>query len=222
MIGGVNPEEWQRQKILFQKYPEMVRCSFGLHPWWVEKYSFPEIEVILHELDQELKFAHALGETGLDFHQKRPPEHFKNQEFAFRTQIELAKQHQKPLILHVVSAHAEALSIIKEAALGSLPMLVHSFSGSPETAKEWLKLGAYLSFSGSFLRDGREKAKHSIALTPVDRLLLETDSPDQAWRPDGQNSPAHVAELYYGAARLLQVPIEQLQEKVAENFANFG
>ncbi len=222
MIGGVNPAEWARQKSLLKTHPDFIRCSFGLHPWWVEKYSRAEIEFILQTLETEISHAHALGETGLDFHQKRPKAHFQDQEFAFRKQIEIAKKHQKPLVLHVVSAHSEAQAMIKEIGLNGLPIMIHSFSGSPEMAKQWIAMGAYLSFSGTFLKEGREKARHSLSLTPLDRILFETDSPDQAWRADGSNAPAFVSEVYQGAAKLLACSIEMLQEKVAENFAHFG
>ncbi len=102
-------------------------------------------------------------------------------------------------------------------------MMVHSFSGSIEEAKEWIQRGALLSFSGGFLIPGKyERARKVLEWIPIEHLLLETDSPDQAWRPDGINEPACIPELYRGVAALRSWKLEFLTQKLDENFRNFG
>jgi TatD DNase family protein len=222
MIGGVDPAEWSRQKILTSRYGDWIRTSFGLHPWRVEQMDPLEVERSLRELASSLSSADALGETGLDFHPRRDPTKYDLQREAFRIQIRMAKQADKPLVLHIVRSHADSIREIDEAGFRGR-MLVHSFSGSIEEASEWIQRGALLSFSGGFLIPGKfERARKILQRIPVENLLLETDSPDQAWRPDGINEPACIPELYRGLATLRGGELEFLTQKLDENFRNFG
>ena len=221
-VGGLYPEEWVRQLELQKEYPGVVFNSFGLHPWWVERYSRAEMEMHLQKLESQIGRSQAIGETGLDFYEKRDPLRFADQEYAFRFQLRLALKYQKPLVLHIVKAHEQSLQIIKEEKAGDLFMQMHSFSGSEEQAKEWLKLkNAFLSFSGGFIKKNAKRAVQAIKTTPPARLLLETDAPDQAWRDDGQNEPVFIREIYEKAAEVLDLKLASLQAIVAENFKNF-
>ena len=176
----------------------------------------------LQELTIVLKSADALGETGLDFHPRRDPSKFNLQREAFRTQIRMAQLAGKPLVLHIVRSHADSIREVDEAGFRGR-MLVHSFSGSIEEASEWIQRGALLSFSGGFLMPGKfERARKVLQWIPVENLLLETDSPDQAWRSDGINEPACISELYRGLANLRGWELEFLTQKLDENFMNFG
>ena len=133
--------------------------------------------------------------------------------------LELARKGSKPLVLHVVGAHQEALRVIQEESPG-VPLLVHSFSGSLDEAREWTRMGAYLSFSGGILRNPpSKKARAALGATPLSHLLFETDSPDQSWRAGQINEPALVAEIYEAASLMLGCPLPELQQIVAENFA---
>ncbi len=220
MLGGLEPDEWDRQIQLRTQYPSLISTSFGLHPWWVEKLSDAEIARALSRLRVDGVQANAIGETGLDFHVKRDSARFGAQRAAFLAQIEIAEGLKKPLVLHIVKAHAEALSIVKYAKFKG-PLMVHSFSGSIEEAREWMKLGALLSFSGGVLVPGKFlKVKAVIQSVPLNHLLLETDAPDQGWR-EGFNEPSLIPELYQGVASLLGVKLELLTQKLAENFRVF-
>ena len=220
-IGGLEPKDWAAQIELQKAYPNFVSTSFGLHPWLVEKYSKPEIEQILEKLDSQLPLAGAVGETGLDHFSKRDPLRFADQEFAFRAQLRMALKYELPLVLHIVKAHELAIRIIREEKASGLPMQIHSFSGSGEIAKEWIKLGAFLSFNGAILREKNQALRQTLKETPIQNVLFETDSPDQAWRADGRNEPQFVREIYQKAAQVLDLTESMLAEIVAENFARF-
>jgi TatD DNase family protein len=220
-IGGLEPAEWARQLELKKTDPEFIRTSFGVHPWWIEKYTRAELEKILEQLAANAKNADAIGETGLDHFSKRDKARFPDQEFAFRFQLKLAVALKKPLVLHVVKAHEVALRIIQEEGAGHLPMQVHSFSGSGEIAKEWIKLGAFLSFNGTLLKPSADKLRETLRATPHSNLLFETDSPDQAWREDGRNEPQFVREIYKKASQVLDLTPTTLASIVAENFSRF-
>ena len=218
VLAGVEPEEWARQKLLQIKYPESFILNFGIHPWTVEKYSESEIDSAMNVLRAELPFAHGLGETGLDYGKKRDPASFEKQRLSFRKQIRLAIEFSKPLVLHVVQAHEDAIKILKEEKAHQVSMMVHSYSGNSTQLGPYLDLGAMISFSGTIVaQDGYEKVKKALKHTPLDRILFETDSPDQSWQKEVANVPANVVQVYEAAAGLLEVPLEPLREKVADN-----
>ena len=218
VLAGVDPAEWLRQKELRLQFPKILTLNFGLHPWTVEKYSTTEISSALEKLRTELVHADGLGETGLDHGKKRDPGSFKKQENAFREQIRMAIEFSKPMVLHVVHAHEDAVRILKEEKASQVPMMVHSFSGNTTQLEPYLQLGAMISYSGSIVGEGYEKVKKALGRTPLDRLLLETDSPDQYWG-EGENVPQNIAQVYAAAAQILDIPVQNLSEKVAANLA---
>ncbi len=218
MLGGLHEEEWGAQSRLRARYPDVIHTSYGIHPWWVEKFDLTELDRMMSVLRQEITHADAIGETGLDFHSKRDQSRFQDQEQFFRQQIRLAEVTRKPLVLHIVSAHERALAILKEEG-STVQTMVHSFSGGVNEAKRWIERGAFLSFSGAILKEPkRNKVIEALRSVPLDHILFETDSPDQAWRA-GVNEPSLVVEVYAGAAELLQVSIAELKEKVIANFS---
>ncbi len=194
---GTGPDGWRRQRALSE--PDVWQ-AFGLHPWWVDA----GWETAVAALD--LSGAVAVGEIGLD--RKRPG--FDLQERAYRAQLELARQHRLPVVLHVVKAF-DALG----AELDGLQGVLHSYSGSREQLKTHLKRGFYVSFSTGCLRGG-DKVEKSIRAVPGDRLLVETDSPDQD--PDGgRNEPSKVVRVVEFVARVRGEDPAELGRVTGEN-----
>lgn len=124
-----------------------------------------------------------MGEIGLD----RLKPHFELQLEAFQAQLELARDHQLPVALHVVKAHEAALP-----HLDRVRGVMHSYSGSREQLKAFLERGLYISFSPAVLRGGK-KVEGAVKSVPLERLLVETDSPYQAKEP--AELPGVVAEV---------------------------
>ena len=208
-LGGTHPEDWKQQVQLQHQFPANIFTHFGLHPWWVEKYSRVEMEKIFEQLDSELPLVHGLGETGLDFYsEKRDPTRFEDQRFAFREQIKLAIKHQKPMVLHIVHAHDEVMKILREENAERVPLIIHRFSGNAENLKVYVKMGAYLSF-----HEGRSLMKE----VPLHQLLLETDSNAKV-HPGGWDIRPH----YQKTAEIIGLPLEELANKLAENFDKIG
>ena len=230
VFGGTEPTDWKAQVQLWMKFKGKVFLNFGLHPWWVEKFSREEIDRILKQLDQELPLVAALGETGLDFYpSKRDPARFEDQRFAYRTQLRLALKHQKPVVLHIVSAHEEARAILQEewgaseravtatnavtsaatsGARSHPPIIIHRFSGTADDARAWLAMGAYLSF---------HEPKKIMKTIPVERLLLETDS-HTGVHPNGWDLRPH----YQKSAEIMGLAPDVFAQKLAENFNEIG
>jgi len=183
--GGVDPDDWTRQEALKKIWGEQIITCFGLHPWWVVTHSREELEHAFAELEQRATHASILGEMGLDQSRRLPPAHasvsdgFKHQKTAFRYQLKLASQLGKPVILHIVRAHEEALQILEKEAISGFSGLVHSFSGVQAQAKRYIDLGLTISVSGGVAQKGFQSMKKAVKLLPKESLVVETDSPDQ-------------------------------------------
>ncbi|MFY0532399.1 TatD family hydrolase [Nannocystis pusilla] len=135
----------------------------------------------------------AVGETGLDYHyDNSTPEAQKRALAAHR---EIARDLDKPLVLHIREAHADALAILDDAPALPRGGVVHCFTGTPAEAEQWLARGYLLSFSGIATFPQAEALRDAARLCPADRLLLETDAPYLAPVPvrGRKNEPANVA-----------------------------
>ena len=116
----------------------------------------------------------AIGEIGLDYYwAENPPRDFQQQ--VLRQQLALARELALPVIIHDREAHADTLAIVRE--FPGVTGVFHCFSGSPEMARELLKMGWYLGFDGPVTYKNARRAPEVAAVTPLDRMLIETDSP---------------------------------------------
>jgi TatD DNase family protein len=200
--GGVDPEDWTRQRDLKKRFPKEILTSYGLHPWWVAKNSREEFDQAVEKLAQNLPDADGLGEIGLDYGPKIQAETHAHQQYAFRRQLELLKIHPKPLVLHIVRAHPDASAMLGEFGPFAREGIIHSFSGTKENARKYLDLGLSLSISGGITRKGFESSKKAVTYIPLDRLLVETDSPDQPLEGQILNEPTSLIEIARVIAKL--------------------
>ncbi len=210
-ISGYEPVEWQRQKELKTKYPKQILSSYGLHPWYVIQTSVEVLMSDFAQLESEIEAADAIGELGLDYLKRWPKDSYAKQELFFRKQIEL---RSKPLVLHIVRAHSQAISILKDYSVCGL---LHSFSGDWASAKQYLDMGLYLSFSPAILKS--RKMDETIKNLPMDSLLIESDSPDQA-PPDWPFQTNLPKSIYLVADKISQIkkePVEKLLAQSAQN-----
>lgn len=172
-LGGVDPEEWERQNQLSEKFPARFWRAFGLHPYFVARHSLPELESAWLTLETYAREIEAIGETGLDFRKQFAKD---NQLAFFERHLVLARIQDKPLILHIVRAHEEALHALKDASTRGM---VHAFTAGPKVAKRYLDLGYSLSIGAKLLHPEAHDLRESVRFTPLERLLIESDCPDQ-------------------------------------------
>jgi TatD DNase family protein len=118
----------------------------------------------------------AVGETGLDFYRTREPDGRAVQRDSFAAHIAFAKASDKTLVIHDRDAHAEVLDVLDAEGLPDR-LVMHCFSGDAKFAKACLDRGAYLSFAGTVTFKNNDSLRGALAVTPLDRLLTETDSP---------------------------------------------
>lgn len=163
--------ESSEKSIAIAKQYDFIYAAVGVHPHDAEQMTDADIA----RLEKMTSFEKvvAIGEIGLDYYYDNSPRELQKKWFL--RQIELAKKLNLPYIVHDRDAHADCMQIIKES--GYFRGVMHCYSGSPEMAQELLKLGFYISFAGPVTFKNGKKAKEAAKVIPMDRLLIETDSP---------------------------------------------
>ena len=211
---GVRIEDFPRLRTFVGRHPEYW-ASVGVHP---DNTACEEPDITrLCELADDPKVV-AIGETGLDYHwHKNAPEWQRER---FRTHIRAAKACGKPLIVHMREATTDTLRILQEEDADVCGGVMHCFTESLEVAEAALALGLYISFSGIITFKNATTLKAVAASVPLDRLLIETDSPYLAPMPHrGKvNEPAWVKHVAEELAALRDVPFSVIEQATTENF----
>ena len=149
-----------------------VYAAAGIHPENCAGFQDTDLAALRQLLAQPK--VTAIGEIGLDYYwAENPPRDF--QQMVFRKQLALAEELDLPVIVHDREAHGDSLSIIRE--FPAVTGVFHCFSGSPEMAEELLKRGWYLGFDGPITYKNARRAPEVAAITPLERMVVETDAP---------------------------------------------
>lgn len=209
-LGGVSPAEWRRQLELQQKMPARIFTAFGLHPYFVAESTPAENEAAWSDLQALSGQADALGEMGLDFRRQFARE--QQQEF-FQCQLRLARSLEKPVVLHIVRAHEEALHEIGTPIAG----MVHAFTANVKIARRYLDLGLHLSIGAKLLHPETADLAESVKFAPLDRLLVESDCPDQPPPGHVAHDSATVWAILERLSDLKKLPLVQVVEQTRAN-----
>lgn len=193
----------------------MLYASVGVHPDYPDLREPSVAELV--ELAQHPKVI-AIGETGLDYY--RLTGDLEWQRERFRTHIRAARQARKPLIIHTRAAAADTLRLMREEGAGEAGGVMHCFTESWEVAQGALDLGFYISFSGIVTFRNAKELKEVARRVPLDRLLVETDSPYLAPVPyrGKTNQPGWVRHVAEEIARLQDRSLAEIAAKTTENF----
>lgn len=175
-LAGSSMQDSAENVALAQKYG-YIYAAVGVHPESVDETSSDYREK-LTELVKSSEKVRAIGEIGLDYHYENYDR--DKQILFFRQQLELARELSLPVIVHSRNASEDTLDILKEYRPAGV---VHCFSGSAEVAREVIKLGMYIGFTGVLTFKNAKKALRALEAVPLDRLLLETDCPYMAPEP---------------------------------------
>ena len=159
----------------------------------------------------------AIGEIGLDYYWDTSPKEIQHN--VFREQIRLARKLKLPIVIHNRDAHADVVRILKEEKAAEVGGIMHCFSSSWEIAKECLDMNFYLSFGGPVTFKNAKQPKEVLAKTPLDRLLIETDSPYLTPEPfrGKRNESSYVRYIAEAASELKGISIEELSEITTKN-----
>ena len=191
-------------------------CSAGVHPDEQVDDHEPTVEELLR-LAAHPKVV-AIGETGLDYY--RLPEPLDWQRERFRTHIRAARACAKPLVIHTRSASADTLTLMQEESAGEAGGVMHCFTESQQVARASLDLGFYISLSGIVTFKSARDLQEVARMIPIDRLLIETDSPYLAPTPHRgkMNQPGYVRHVAEFVAQLRGVSVEAIAAATTENF----
>lgn len=162
-----------------------------------------------------------IGETGLDYYWDKSPKDI--QKHWFRKQIHLAQKLNLPIIIHNRDATADVVQILREENAASVGGIMHSFSGSVETAQECIKMNFMISLGGPVTFKNARQPKEVATEIPLEYLLIETDAPYLTPHPyrGKRNEPAHVVLVAEEIARLKELPVEEIAQKTTENAMRF-
>lgn len=225
VVNGCGEADWPDVTRLARAYPAVLP-SYGVHPWYHTEQSPRWLETLEHLLQADPHAA--VGEIGLD--RWKEDLSYAGQEEVFLAQWNLAARLNRPASIHCLKAWGRLLELLRAHPGPDRGFVLHSYGGPAEMIRSFTDLGAYFSFPGYYLHPRKERQRDTFRLVPRDRLLAETDAPDQGL-PDERNThplsdpaghpvnhPANLAAVYAGLARLRQEPPEHLAEALAENF----
>ena len=199
---------------MVQQFPE-VYGSVGFHPHDAAELT-EDLEQKIRQLALEEKKLIAIGETGLDYHYMYSSAEVQQQ--VFSKQLQLAVELNLPVIMHSREAETDTLNILQEIPVPPLGV-AHSFTSSFEMAKTLIEMGWYIGINGIVTFKNAEDLREVVSWLPLDRLLLETDSPFLAPIPfrGKPNKPAHIPTIATFIAELRGISLEQLSEQTSAN-----
>lgn len=193
-----------------------VYCTVGVHPHEAEAEGQGDVTRLL-EL-AALPEVVGIGETGLDYYYEHSPR--PRQQQSFRTHLDAARQSGLPVVVHSRDADEDTIGILRESYEdGAFTGVIHCFTAGPDLAHAALELGLYISIAGIVTFKNAESLRTTISKVPLDRLLVETDSPYLAPVPKRgkRNEPAFVAYTAAELAKLKGVDIEYLVQVTGDN-----
>ena len=208
--------EFERIEGIARRFPR-VFCSVGVHPHEAGKegQQTPDRLVELAARDKVV----GIGETGLDYFYEHSPR--EAQQESFRAHIAAARETGLPLIVHARDADDDTVAVLQEEhARGAFPGVIHCFTAGSELAKAALGIGFYISLAGIVTFKKAEELRATVREVPLDRLLVETDSPYLAPVPKRgkTNEPANVVYTAQALAELQRVSSAELADRTTENF----
>ena len=205
LLAGVDPAGWLDEDRLAAAHPELL-ISIGVHPQIIADISEPEGEAMVRALGDRLSSGPlpvAIGEIGLDgLHHRKAS--LDRQARLFRAQLAIARDLDLPVAFHILRAHGRALEILRSDGIPKRGGMVHSYSGGPELVRDYLALGLHLSFAGPVTSPAAPRIRASALRVPRERLLVETDAPDQTPLPHqpSPNEPSFLVAIVAALATL--------------------
>lgn len=212
---GCDKEEIPKAINLANKY-DNVFASIGFHPYDVNDITDEDLQW-LKELAQKEEKVVAIGECGLDYYRDYTP--VDKQKYFFERQIEIAKELNLPLIVHSREAPRDTEKILEKYAPYPASGIIHCFGGDMQMMEKCIDLGFYISFAGNITYPKAENLRKVAKKVPLDRLLLETDSPFLApQKKRGKpNKPSYIYYTRDFVANLLGLSPEELEKITDEN-----
>jgi len=214
-VGAIGPIEADRLTVELAERNAGVYAAIGVHPHNASGCGDERISE-LRELARSPKVV-AIGESGLDFHYMHSPR--DAQEVSLQRHLALAAEVGKPIIIHCREAETRLAEIVREAGMPPRGGVVHCFTGDGASAREFITLGFYLSFSGILTFRNAQRLRAVASLVPADRVMVESDAPYLAPDPyrGKLNEPAYITQTLEVLARIRGVPKDVVATATNEN-----
>ena len=212
-------ESFEKIKLIINKYKN-IYGTFGIHPHESEKFTDVDAKFILN-VKKENKKIIGIGETGLDFYYNHSEK--KIQKKSFIEHIRAASELNIPVIVHSRSAETDTYEILKSEKKNSdLKVLIHCFTGSKDFAKKLLDIGCYISVSGIITFKKSTDLSDTVSSIPIDKLLVETDSPYLAPSPHRgkPNEPSYIVHTIEKLSQVMDISKEDVISNTTNNFIN--
>jgi len=212
IVPAIDRGNWEAIEVLCAAR-EGAFPAYGLHPLLIDAHRDEHLDELPAWLDGH--GAIAVGEIGLDFYVEGLDR--VRQREVFARQLDIAKEHDLPVIVHARRAFEETIHTLRR--IGGLRGVVHSFSGSEEQARQLVDLGFHLGIGGPVTYEGANRIRRVVAGMPLEWLLLETDAPDQpcAHRRGIRNEPAFMTDVLETIASLRDVSAEDIAAATTAN-----
>ena len=219
IVDAGDQVEYDRTDTVTALWPP-VRLSIGVHPHAAGRFADDASDAgrLVDERLDGRAVSRAVGEIGLDYHYDFAPREL--QQAVFRAQIRLAHRRRLPIVIHTREAEDDTFRILTEESAGDVGGVFHCFTGDRAMAQRAIDLGFHLSLAG-IVTFPRATLLHEVAKTvPLDRLLIETDSPFLAPVPHRgtRNEPARVVRVAEAVAAIRGIAVEEVAEAALENF----
>lgn len=211
---GASIEGSQASIALSEKYP-FVYAAIGVHPSEVAELNEDKLHWLSVTSSHEKVVA--IGEIGLDYHYENTDRALQKK--WFMRQLELAREVHKPVIIHSRDAALDTITLMQEMQAQEIPGVIHCYSYTKESARDYLEMGYYFGIGGVLTFQNAKKLKEAVAYIPMDRILLETDSPYLSPAPNrGQrNTSLNIPYVVEELARIKGMTQESVIEAATEN-----
>lgn len=212
---GPSNEKIARCYSLVQQYSHM-RMAVGLHPHDADKYT-PEVHDLISSYSTKDKVA-AIGEIGLDYYYENSNR--ENQKNCFSRLMDLAIEKKLPICVHTRDAFDDTYALAKEKNIfKKTGGVIHCFTGTEDQAKQFVELGAYISFSGVVTFKNTEELRRAVQSVPMNRMLIETDAPFLAPIPyrGKRNEPSYMIETAKTIAAIKGISLDEVAQATTTN-----
>jgi TatD DNase family protein len=219
ILAADDEREIEQAAVVSARWPD-IRFAIGIHPHAAGGFASAPAEAAAR-VDSAIRaqpLTRGLGEIGLDYHYDLAPRDVQQE--VFREQIRLARRRALPIVIHARGADDDVFRILEEEAASDVGGVFHCFTGDRAAARRALDLGFHLSLAGIVTFPRALELKEVARLVPMDRLLIETDSPFLAPVPfrGKRNEPAHVVRVAETIAALRGVASAEVGQAALENF----
>lgn len=213
---GIDLDSFPGVREIAEEYPNIF-ASVGMHPLNDDQ---PQLDVeTLVSLANHKKII-AIGETGLDYYYGK--DNLPWQKECFRKHIKAAREVKKPVIVHCRNAKEDTLKIFREEGAEICSGVLHCFTEDLDMAEQAIEMGFYVSFSGIITFKNAQDLRDTVKALPLERILVETDSPYLAPVPfrGKSNEPKYVGKVAECVAEIKQVSVEEVKNQTSNNFFN--